>query len=126
MKRSFCALVMFLGLFLSLAAWAKGGGKDQVLRGVININTATSEELQRLPGVGPKRAEDIIAYREKKPFTRISQLDRVKGIGPATMEKWKPHLTLEGDTDLAWVSLDQVEDEEKNKATKEEKKPKSK
>ena len=47
-----------------------------------------------MPGIGPKKAEAIIALRQKRPFTRVTQLLQVKGIGPKTLEKLKPKVTL--------------------------------
>nr|WP_276516615.1 ComEA family DNA-binding protein [Fictibacillus nanhaiensis] len=56
----------------------------------LNINTADSEELQNLSGVGPAKAESIISYREENgPFTSIEQLLEVRGIGEKTIEDWK-------------------------------------
>lgn len=100
MTRLFLALLLSVGLWCAGDAWA--GSKSGTLHGAINLNTATAEQLQQLPGVGPKRAEDIIAYREKRPFTRPSQLSRVKGFGPATMKKLQPYLAVEGETTLSW------------------------
>lgn len=55
--------------------------------GRVNINSADSETLQTLPGIGEKRAADIIAYREENgPFRIPEDLTKVKGIGEATME----------------------------------------
>jgi competence protein ComEA len=59
----------------------------------INVNTATPADLQRLPGVGPKRAQLIIEERQKRPFTSIEELRRVPGIGPKTLEKLRPYIT---------------------------------
>lgn len=50
----------------------------------ININEAAVEELVRLPGIGPSRAEAIIAEREKRRFRRIEDILRVPGIGRKT------------------------------------------
>lgn len=56
--------------------------------GRININTASSEELQTLVQIGPVRAEAILAYRKQHgPFQRIEDLEKVSGIGPKTVEK---------------------------------------
>ncbi len=59
----------------------------------ININTASSEELQELPFIGPKRAEGIIAAR---PYAKIEDIMKVHGIGPKTFEKIKDRITVTG------------------------------
>ena len=52
----------------------------------VNINTATSSQLETLPGIGPAKASAIIQYRtDHGPFPTASQLDNVPGSGPATM-----------------------------------------
>lgn len=53
----------------------------------IDINNADESQLRRLPGVGPARAQTIIATRHKRPFKRKSDLARVKGIGPKSVKK---------------------------------------
>lgn len=56
--------------------------------GKINLNTATSEELQTISGIGAKRAEDIIAYRESHGgFQSVDDLKNVSGIGDKTLDK---------------------------------------
>jgi competence protein ComEA len=50
---------------------------------LININTATADEIDQLPGIGPALAERIVAYRETTgPFASLDDLDQVEGIGP--------------------------------------------
>jgi len=63
--------------------------------GVVHINSASGEELQRLPGVGPATAGKILEYRGRiGRFTRPEQLMDVKGIGPKTFEKMRPFVAL--------------------------------
>lgn len=62
---------------------------------LVNINTADSEALQTLPGIGPATADKIIAYREEHgPFNAIDDIVNVKGIGEATLEKLRPLITV--------------------------------
>jgi competence protein ComEA len=62
---------------------------------LININTADETTLETLNGVGPSLATAIIQYRtEHGPFTSVDQLDDVSGIGPATLEKLRPQVTV--------------------------------
>lgn len=61
----------------------------------ININTADYETLQLIPGIGEALARNIIEYRNANgPFKSIQELDNVKRIGPATIEKIRPYITL--------------------------------
>ena len=54
---------------------------------VIDINTADCYDLQRLPGIGEKRAGDIVAWREEHgPFQSVDELANISGIGPITLE----------------------------------------
>lgn len=64
--------------------------------GRVNINTADAQTLQTLPGIGEKRASDIIAYREANgPFTIPEQLSDVPGIGSATLSEIIDLITTE-------------------------------
>lgn len=62
----------------------------------VNVNTASADALSELlNGVGPKKAEAIVAYREANgPFKVVDDLLNVKGIGPATLEKNRDRISL--------------------------------
>jgi len=63
---------------------------------VVHINTATAEELDALPGIGPTLAADIIAYRDANGmFKSMNDLDKVPGIGPALMEQLQKLLAFD-------------------------------
>lgn len=68
--------------------------------GVVNLNEASSEQLELLPGVGPSRASAIVAYRKAHPFKRPEELMRVKGIGKKSFARLRPLLSLSGPTTL--------------------------
>lgn len=61
---------------------------------LVNINTATVDELDTLPGIGPSTAQKIIDYRvQHGPFSQIEQIMDVSGIGPATFDRLKNLIT---------------------------------
>jgi competence protein ComEA len=63
--------------------------------GLVNINTAGSETLQTLPGIGPALAGRIIDYRDAHgPFVAVEDLLNVKGIGEVTLEKLRPLISV--------------------------------
>lgn len=62
---------------------------------VVNINTATEQELEELPGVGPVTASSILEFRaEKGRFSSVDELLEVSGIGDATLAKIAPYVSL--------------------------------
>ncbi len=82
MKKIYFTLIFIF--FLATAALA-----------MVDINTATLEELTALPGIGPVKAEAIIKYREEQGlFKDILELKNVKGIGVKTVEKIKNDITV--------------------------------
>ncbi|AUI66639.1 MULTISPECIES: helix-hairpin-helix domain-containing protein [Glaesserella] len=64
---------------------------------VVNINTATSAEIQdKLVGIGAKKAQAIVEYREKHgKFVTVEQITEVSGIGKATLEKNRDRIVIE-------------------------------
>ena len=74
--------------------------KPAPVEGVININEATVGQLRLLPGIGLKKAERIRSYRTRRPFRRVYQLMRVKGIGAKTVRKLRRWLRVKGPTTL--------------------------
>ena len=61
----------------------------------INLNTATSDELQQVPGIGPVTAEKILQMRKAYgPFKSVDDLRAIKGIGPKRLEKMRKYLTV--------------------------------
>lgn len=97
--------VLALGSMPGDAAAAAKGAKSKELVGVINLNTATEQQLCLLPGVGPAKAKRIVEARQKQPFARPWEVTRVKGIGRAFVRKHADRLRVDGPTDLAWVEI---------------------
>ncbi|MCA9592605.1 MAG: helix-hairpin-helix domain-containing protein [Myxococcales bacterium] len=64
--------------------------------GRVILNRADAHELRKLPGVGARRAEAIVKLRERLGrFRRIQDLLRVRGIGPRSLRRMRPHLVLD-------------------------------
>ena len=87
-------------LLMALLLGAGAAVAAPKLSGQVNINQASVAQLCLLPGIGPKRAEAIIALRERRPFRRAVQLRRIRGIGRRTMLKLKPYVRVDGETNL--------------------------
>ena len=77
-------------------AVASEGDTRQYISAIIDLNKATTEELETLPGIGPSKARAIIEYREKMPFTKPEDIMNVPGIGQKTYEKMKDRIKVEG------------------------------
>lgn len=83
------------------ASGASTAANAQSVEGVVNINTATEDELQRLPRVGPSRAAAIVALRTRvQRFRSADDLLRVRGIGRSSLRRLRPYVTLNGETTL--------------------------
>jgi competence protein ComEA len=89
--------VLAVALLSILPTPATAAGK-RAIEGVVNVNTATAEELQLLPGIGPAKVQSILAYRRAHPFRTVEELVRVKGIGRKMVRRLRAHLTVRGPT----------------------------
>ena len=92
----------------SLETAGEDGRPDSLLPGeVINVNAAGAGDLDRLPGIGPAKAEAILAYlgpakaeailayrEEHGPFQTVDGLLEVSGIGPVTLENLRPYVSV--------------------------------
>lgn len=78
--------------------YKKDGGnliEEEIKDAKISINQGTPAELETIPGIGPKMAAEIIAYRKKKnSFTKLEDLLNVSGIGEKTLENMLPYIKL--------------------------------
>jgi competence protein ComEA len=93
-RRAFVAILAAVAFAAPGAATAAGaspspeqGPPTEARDERININEAGSDELVALPGIGPSRAEAIIAEREKRRFRRVEDIMRVAGIGRKTFAR---------------------------------------
>ena len=78
------------------AAGNAAGDAETGISYPINLNAASQEELESLPGIGPSKAADILSYRDSHgPFSTLEDLANVPGIGAATVESLKEFLIIE-------------------------------
>lgn len=95
--RTTARILMTLALAAMLAGEALAAGAG----GQVNVNTATAQELQLLPRVGPSLAQRIIDFRTANgAFKAPEELTRVKGIGEKSFALLKPYVSVEGATTL--------------------------
>jgi len=93
-----CA-ALALGIAAEAVHAAETAKKDAPMVGVVNVNTATAEQLALLPGVGPARAQAIIAHRTKNgAFKKPQDLIEVSGIGERAFERLRPYVAVSGET----------------------------
>jgi competence ComEA-like helix-hairpin-helix protein len=82
---------LILCLTLGICAFAKKKPPAQP----VNLNTATSEELQQVPGIGPSTAEKILRMRKSYgPFKSVDDLLAIRGLGAKRLEKMRKYLTV--------------------------------
>ncbi len=96
-----CAVLRTIAATAALAAFlfaapALAAGKALPPGERVDLNRATVSELMRLPGVGEKRAQAIVAHRTKQPFRKPEDVIAVKGLGRAWFAKVKGSVTTGG------------------------------
>jgi competence protein ComEA len=98
-----CGRVLSLALLtafgLALAGSSLAENVSPRLVGTVNINTATPEQLELLPGIGESRANAVVAIRKQRGgFKSVDELTEVKGIGEVALERLRPFVRTEGKT----------------------------
>lgn len=95
-RRRLVAVALALLVLAPVAA-----GAAEAAKGVVNVNTASTEQLQMLPRIGPSVATRIVEHREQNgKFATAADLMLVRGIGERTFELLEPYVTLSGETTL--------------------------
>ena len=95
LKRFVAAALVALTALSMAPAIASAAGKEAPAAKVVNINTASAEQLTQLPGVGEKLAARIVEHRQKEgPFKSTQDLMNVKGIGEKNFQKLQPYLSV--------------------------------
>jgi competence ComEA-like helix-hairpin-helix protein len=93
-------VILAIGIPLAIGAFklyerVRDGTKPGEGELVVNVNTATEDELEKIPGIGPSLAREIIRGR---PYAKIEDLERVRGIGAYTLNSMRPYVKVEGET----------------------------
>jgi competence protein ComEA len=93
-----CILALCIGMVLSsvsIMAQKSASAPASASTEKINLNSATVEQLQSLPGIGPATAKNIVEHRTKAgKFNRIEEIIKVKGIGEKKFQRIKDRLTV--------------------------------
>lgn len=92
------ARVLLCAILLAMSAAGSAAAAGKAVEGTVNLNTATVETLALLPGIGPSKAESILAYRKRHPFRTVDELVRIKGIGRKMVRRLRAHLATGGPT----------------------------
>lgn len=94
LTRAFClSMITLVALGASGTVAAEQSARAE--QPVININTASAEELEELPRIGPVIARRIVAYREEEgAFQNVEEIMNVKGIGEKTFLQFKDRITV--------------------------------
>jgi competence protein ComEA len=86
------ALIVVLGAAAAPAGAAEDAGKAKAA--LVDVNTASAAELEKLPGVGPALAKRIVEFRDKNgPFQNVDELLKVQGIGEKSLARFRDLVT---------------------------------
>src|SRR6266581_4467660 len=97
---SLAAAAFLIAAYPQAAARAQGNASGRspakpAVTGVVNINSASTTDLEALPGIGAKTAARIVEYRQKNgPFKKIEELMNVRGVGEKNFLKLKEQITV--------------------------------
>ena len=99
MKRNIFARICMRVVILFITALFLGNmalAENNAGQGTIDLNAATVKELAKLPGVGKKKAQAIVAYRaENGKFESVDEIRKIDGIGKKTLSKLKERVVVE-------------------------------
>ncbi len=91
---AFSSLLIVIAI-VSVTAQVRAETKHAPPAHSIDLNSATVEQLQQVPGIGPGTAKAIVNFRQKSgPFQKVEDLLAIKGISKARFEKMRPYLTI--------------------------------
>ena len=92
---SLVLLCAFVAVSAGMASAATGVDSEPPSDRPVDINTAGTEQLTEIPGIGEAMARRIVDWRDEHgPFRRVEDLMKVKGIGEKSLEKMRPHVTI--------------------------------
>lgn len=96
------ALAVIGVVFLIFASWGMVyGAEGAKLEGVLNVNSASVEELQSLPGIDETIAKNIVYFREANgPFSMTDELIKVNGMTDQHLDAIRPYISTEGESTL--------------------------
>jgi competence protein ComEA len=101
MIRSLAAIAALTLVPLVMPGTAQAAKKQATsVTGVVNLNEASPEQLKMLPGIKQAAVDEIVAHRQKHPFTRIEEIVQLKGFSKKQFDKLRPHLSVSGATTL--------------------------
>lgn len=96
-----CTVLAGAILIIMLCGGMAFGQTKEVGQGKLNINKATIEEFQLLPGIGESMAKTIISYRTSHgAFKSMNDMEKIKGIGKKKLAKLRPYLKTDGNSDF--------------------------